>query len=229
VHSIRGIIDFLRHIDEYRPHGAWAYLVPFIVLFAETGLVITPFLPGDTLLFAVGLLSRPEKQALNIWIILPMLTLAPLCGDCSNFMIGRWLGPKLFSNPHSKIFRRSSLDRTHEFFDKHGRNTIILARWVAVIRTFAPFVAGMGRMEFPTFFRFSAIGAWIWVWTCLLAGYFFGGIPAVKDHFGLAMLVMLGAGLIPISLELTSQWREIREREAKGEPLAASSEPVGEE
>lgn len=219
VQSIHNIFEFLRHIDEhFHPHGVYGYLIPFLVLFAETGLVITPFLPGDTLLFAVGIFARPEKHALNIWILLPLMVLAPLCGDITNFTIGKTLGPRLFSNKHSKLFRRSALDKTHEFFEKHGKNTIVLARWVAVIRTFAPFVAGMGQMPFRTFFKFSAIGAWIWVWTCMLAGYFFGAIPAVKDHLAYALVGMLLVGAIPISIEVLKQRQEIRERQAKGIP-----------
>jgi membrane-associated protein len=216
VEFFRNLFDFLRHFDErFHPHGFYAYLAPFLVLFAETGLVVTPFLPGDTLLFAMGVLARPEKHALNIWILLPLMTLAPLCGDSTNFFIGRWFGPRLFSDKHSKIFRRSALDKTHEFFEKHGQKTIILARWVAIIRTFAPFVAGMGRMEFLQFIRFSAIGAFFWVWGCMLAGYFFGAIPAVKEHFAWAILAMLLVGAIPISIEILKQRQEFKTREAE--------------
>lgn len=214
IHSIRDLFEFLRHVDEhFKPHGLYGYLIPFLVLFAETGFVVTPFLPGDTLLFAVGLLSRPDRHGLNIFICLPLLTLAPLCGDSTNFMIGKWFGHKLFSNENSRIFRRSALDKTHEFFEKHGERTIILARWVAVVRTFAPFVAGMGEMKFSRFIRFSAIGAFFWVWGCMLAGYFFGAIPAVRDHFGLAMIAMLLVGAVPISIEILKQRQEIKERE----------------
>ena len=217
MHSLHNIIEYLLHIDEkFKPHGLYGYLVPFLVLFAETGLVITPFLPGDTLLFAIGVLARPERNALNIWILLPLMTLAPLCGDSTNFMIGKWFGPKLFSNKHSKIFRRSALDKTHEFFEKHGQNTIILARWVAIVRTFAPFVAGMGQMPYAKFIRFSAMGAFFWVWGCMLAGYFFGAITAVREHFGLAILAMLLVGVIPISIEVLKQRQEFKERERMG-------------
>jgi len=206
--------EYVRHIDEhFQPHGVYGYLVPFLVLFAETGLVVTPFLPGDTLLFFVGLMARPDRHALNIYILLPLLTLAPLCGDSTNFMIGRWFGHRMFRNENSKIFRRSALERTHEFFEKHGERTIILARWVAIVRTFAPFVAGMGEMRFAKFIRYSAFGAFFWVWGCMLAGYFFGAIPAVREHFGLAMLAMLLAGAIPIAFEVLKQRQEVKARE----------------
>lgn len=213
MHSIHDIIVYLRNIDEnFHPHGLYAYLIPFLVLFAETGFVVTPFLPGDTLLFTIGVLARPEKHALNILILLPLMTLAPLCGDTTNFMIGKWFGPRLFSDKHSKLFRRSALDKTHEFFEKHGEKTIILARWVAIVRTFAPFVAGMGQMPYLQFIRFSAVGAFFWVWGCMLAGYFFGAIPAVKEHFGWAILGMLLVGAVPIAWEVLKQQQEFRER-----------------
>ena len=207
-------------------NGNGTYAIFFAVLFAETGFVITPFLPGDTLLFFAGLFARPEKHALNLWVLLPVLTLAPLAGDCTNFHIGMLLGPKLFSNKHSKLFRRSALDKTHEFFEKHGRNTIVLARWVAVVRTFAPFVAGMSQMSFKVFIKYSAIGAILWVWVCTLAGYFFGAIPVVQDNFGLAMVGMLLVGAIPIGIEILKQRQEIRERGTPSEPALPDDEPA---
>jgi membrane-associated protein len=218
IHSLHDLFEFLRHIDEnFSPRGFYGYLIPFLVLFAETGLVVTPFLPGDTLLFTLGLFARPDRHALNIYILLPLLTLAPLCGDSTNFLIGRWFGHRMFSNPKSKIFRRSALDKTHEFFEKHGERTIILARWVAIVRTFAPFVAGMGEMRFTKFIRYSAIGAFFWVWGCMLAGYFFGAMPVVHKNFGYAILAMLLAGAIPISIEILKQRQEIKAREAQEE------------
>ncbi|MHB8637995.1 MAG: DedA family protein [Fimbriimonadaceae bacterium] len=223
--SINNLFHFLLHIDEkvgplIHRNGNWTYAIFFAVLFAETGLVVTPFLPGDTLLFFAGLFARPEKHSLNIYILLPLMTLAPLCGDSTNFMIGKWFGSRLFSDKHSKIFRRSALDKTHEFFEKHGQKTIVLARWVAIVRTFAPFVAGMGRMPYLQFIRFSAIGAFFWVWGCMLAGYFFGAIPAVSEHFSFAILAMLLVGAIPIALEILKQRQEFREREARAKSTA---------
>ncbi len=217
--SITHFFHFLLHIDEkveplIRHNGSGTYVIFFAVLFAETGFVITPFLPGDTLLFFAGIFARPEKHALNLGILLPVMTFAPLCGDITNFHIGMFLGPRLFSNAHSKLFRRSALDKTHEFFEKHGKNTIVLARWVAIVRTFAPFVAGMGQMPFKVFIKYSAIGAVAWVWACTLAGYFFGGIPAVRDNFGLAVLGMLLVGAVPIAIEILKQRQEIKDREA---------------
>lgn len=230
--SLRHLFHFLLHIDEKIPglihrNGDASYLILFAVVFCETGFVVTPFLPGDTLLFAAGVFAHPSKHALNIWVLLGVMTLAPLCGDVTNFQIGRLIGARLFSNKHSKIFRHSALEKTHEFFEKHGRNTIILARWVAIVRTFAPFVAGMGDMRFFTFIKYSAIGAVIWVWVCTLSGYFFGSIPAVQEHFALAMLVMLLAGAIPISLEVLKHRGEMREREAMAAARLSDDSPPG--
>lgn len=189
-------LEFIRHLDDkiaglIQVSPPMAYLTLFLIVFAETGLVIMPFLPGDTLLFAAGIFAHPEKNGFNIWLLLFLLTLAPLLGDTVNYHLGKWLGPKLFKNENSKIFKRSHLLATQEFFEKHGPKTVIIARWIPIVRTFAPFVAGMGAMEYKRFFSYSLLGAFLWVWICVWAGYLLGGIPMVKDHFELVMLIMM--------------------------------------
>ncbi len=200
------LIDFLRHLDKgieslVHHFGPWAYAILFLVLFAETGFVVTPFLPGDTLLFAAGIFSRPELYGFNIWVILPVLTLAPICGDLVNYHIGKWLGPRLFANPNSKILNRKNLERTHEFFERYGAKTVMLARWVPIVRTFAPFVAGMSGMTFRKFFSYSVAGACVWVWVCVGAGYLFAKNTFVREHFELAMLALVIVTVIPLIVE----------------------------
>ncbi len=197
-------LEFIRHLDDkiaglIQVSPPLAYLALFLIIFAETGLVIMPFLPGDTLLFAAGIFAHPEKNGFNVWLLLFLLTLAPLLGDTVNYHMGKWLGPKLFKNEHSKFFKRSHLLATQEFFEKHGPKTVIIARWIPIVRTFAPFVAGMGAMEYKRFFSYSLLGAVLWVWICVWAGYLLGGIPFFKDHFEgvmLAMMVITGGPVV---------------------------------
>lgn len=205
------VLDFIRHLDVHvaeliKNFGGWTYAILFGILFAETGLVVTPFLPGDTLLFAAGLFSRPEsagrEAGLNIWIVLPLLTLAPLCGDNLNYFFGHWLGPKLFHKEGSRFFKKENLDKTHEFYEKYGPLAVILARWIPVIRTFSPFVAGMGSMPYRKFLLFSLIGAVIWVWSLVLAGYYLAKAPWVRDNFEWAMIIMIVITGGPVVIEV---------------------------
>ena len=184
--------------------GNWGYLILFLVIFAETGLVFCPFLPGDTLLFAVGLYCRPEKGALSLPITLGLLILAAMTGDQSNYHMGKFFGMKWFHNEKSKFFKRENLDKTHEYFERRGPSTVIFARFIPIIRTTAPFVAGMGTMKHRLFTVFSFVAAFLWVMICTMAGYLFGGIPAVKSNFGLAAIGMLLLSLIPLSFEILS-------------------------
>lgn len=207
------LIQKLLHADksvEWAIHhfGGWIYLLLAGVLFMETGFVITPFLPGDTLLFAAGIFSHPERHALNLWIVLPVLTLGPLLGDTVNFHLGKWVGPHLFRNEKSKLFKKSYLDKTHLFFEKYGQKTIVLARWVPIVRTFSPFVAGLSQMPYRQFIGYSTVGAVIWVWVCVFAGYLFGGLPVVRDNFEIAMLGLVFVSLIPITIEYIKHRRE---------------------
>lgn len=180
---ISTLIDFILHIDQHLVHlsdqyGPWIYAILFIVIFCETGLVVTPFLPGDSLLFAAGGIAA--IGGMNIHVMVLLLLAAAILGDAANFMIGKYFGQKLFANPDSKIFRRSYLEKTHAFYEKHGGKTIIIARFVPIVRTFAPFVAGMGDMHYGTFIRYNIIGAVLWVLSFSYAGYFFANIPVVK-------------------------------------------------
>jgi membrane-associated protein len=211
------LIDFIKNIDDYIGRmivqfGPWTYLILFLIVFAETGLVFMPFLPGDSLLLAAGIFSNPNRQGLDLKILLPVLTLAPLVGDSVNYHVGKWLGPRLFRSETSRFLNRKHLAKTEEFFVKHGAKTIIIARWVPIVRTFAPFVAGMGAMEYKRFFGYSVLGAFIWVWTCVLVGYYFGQIKWVEDNFEYAILAIIAVSLLPILFEAIKHRREAKQR-----------------
>lgn len=179
---IQFIIDFILHIDVHlaeliAQYGIWVYAILFLIIFCETGLVVTPFLPGDSLLFVAGALGSLPTNNINVHIMALALILAAILGDSSNYLIGRFFGEKLFSNRDSKIFKQSYLEKTHGFYEKYGGKTIILARFVPIVRTFAPFVAGMGHMNYRHFSVFNVTGGIIWVVIFIYAGYFFGGLP----------------------------------------------------
>lgn len=193
-------IDFILHIDHYLgdltlQYGPWIYAILFVVLFCETGLVVTPFLPGDSLLFVAGTLATLQPNALNVHLLVAFMILAAVLGDGANFFIGRSIGEKMFSNPDSRVFKRAYLDKTHAFYEKHGGKTIVIARFVPIVRTFAPFVAGMGKMHYRFFLSSNLIGGALWVCLFVYAGYFFGSLPLVKNN-----LQILLAGIIIISL-----------------------------
>jgi membrane-associated protein len=194
-------------------YGPWTYGIMFAIIFAETGLVIMPFLPGDTLLFAAGLVS--EEHGLNIWLVLLTLTVAPICGDNVNYFFGKWLGPRLFRKDNSKIFKKQNLEKTHQFYEKYGPVAVILARWVPVVRTFSPFVAGMGAMSYLRFLRFSVIGAILWVWTLVWAGYFLGNIRWVNQNFEWVMILMIVFTGGPILIEILKHRYQSRKKAAK--------------
>jgi len=209
------LLHFVLHLDKNISHildqyGVWAYLIFFLIIFAETGLVVTPFLPGDTLLFAIGLFAA--KGSLSLPLSLLILISAALTGDQVNYHMGKYFGAKLFKNEHSKIFKRSNLDKTHEYFERRGPSTVIFARFIPIIRTTAPFVAGMGTMEHRLFTMFSFVAALLWVGICTMAGYLFGGIPSVRDNFGLAALGMLLLSLIPLTIEVIGHRRHVKKQ-----------------
>lgn len=202
---ISTIIDFILHIDQHLVHltaqyGPWIYAILFVVIFCETGLVVTPFLPGDSLLFAAGGIAA--IGGMNIHVMVLLLLAAAILGDAANFMIGKYFGQKLFANPNSKIFRRSYLEKTHAFYENHGGKTIIIARFVPIVRTFAPFVAGMGDMHYATFIRYNIIGAVLWVLLFSYAGYFFANIPVVKNNLGLVMAAIIVISILPAVVEV---------------------------
>ncbi|QIK61229.1 DedA family protein [Dysgonomonas sp. HDW5A] len=209
---IHFIIDFILHIDRHllelvENYGVWVYAILFLIIFCETGLVVTPFLPGDSLLFVAGALAASNVTGdFNIIILNIILITAAILGDAVNYTIGRFFGEKLFSNPDSKIFKQSYLEKTHQFYEKHGGKTIILARFVPIVRTFAPFVAGMGHMGYKHFAAFNVIGGVIWVVLFTLLGYFVGTIEWVQQNLKLLMVAIIFLSIVPAIVEV------IRER-----------------
>jgi membrane-associated protein len=194
-------IDLILHLDKYlidvvNLYHNYFYIILFLVIFCETGLVVTPFLPGDSLLFVAG--SLAATGSLDPWILAITICAAAFLGDNSNFFIGKFLGEHLFKNPQSKIFRREILEKTHDFYAHHGGKTVIIARFLPLIRTFAPFVAGIGHMRYLRFISFSLIGSLLWVSIFLGGGYLFGNIPIIRAHLSLIILVVMVLSLIPI-------------------------------
>jgi len=215
VEFLQQIIDFILHIDRHLielcdVYGMWIYAILFLIIFCETGLVVTPFLPGDSLLFAIG--SLAAIGALQVEYVIPLLILAALIGDNTNYWIGRKIGPKVFSQEKSKFFNKEYLDRTHRFYEKHGRMTVILARFLPFIRTFAPFVAGIGHMTYRIFLLFSVIGALLWVNLFVLIGYFFGNLPFIKQHFSIVVIVLVLIPGIPALVEFMRHFLERRNK-----------------
>jgi len=209
---IQFVIDFILHIDVHlaelvAQYGAWVYGILFLILFCETGLVVTPFLPGDSLLFVAGALAALPTNDLNVHLMVFLMAIAAIVGDAVNYTIGRVFGERLFSNPNSKIFRRSYLDKTHKFYEKHGGKTIILARFVPIVRTFAPFVAGMGHMSYRHFAAYNVIGALVWVLLFTYAGYLFGNVPIVQNNLKLLIVAIIVLSILPGVIEI---WRHKR-------------------
>ncbi|HMW47618.1 MAG TPA: DedA family protein, partial [Cellvibrionaceae bacterium] len=201
------LVDFILHVDVhlvelFNQYGLWIYAILFCIIFCETGLVATPFLPGDSLLFAAGALMAASN--LNVHSLALLLWLAAVSGDSTNYTVGRFLGARLFANPNSKIFRTDYLLKTQGYFDRYGGRTLIMARFMPIVRTFAPFVAGMGKMPFARFIRFSVLGGFLWVFSFIYAGFYFGGIPAVRKNFTLLILGIIFVSFLPIFIEL---WR----------------------
>ena len=201
------IIDFILHIDQHmielvQNYHLWTYAILFLIIFCETGLVVTPFLPGDSLLFVAGAITAQPDMPLEIGYLVLIVFVAAVLGDSCNYMIGHFFGKKLFSNPDSKIFKQSSLDKTHEYFRKYGGKTIILARFIPIVRTFAPFVAGMGKMNYYYFMVYNLTGAALWVGIFCLAGYFFGDLPFVQQNLKLLLLAIIVISVMPAVIEV---------------------------
>ncbi|HEV8177781.1 MAG TPA: DedA family protein [Gemmatimonadales bacterium] len=197
------IIDLFLHLDTHlgqliSQYGTWTHLILFLIVFCETGLVITPFLPGDSLLFAAGTFAA--LGALDLWLVVLLLIIAAIAGDTVNYWIGAYIGPRAFRGD-IRFLRKEYLDRTHAFYEKHGGKTIILARFVPIIRTFAPFVAGVGAMSYPKFIVYNVAGAVLWVGLFVLGGYFFGNIPVVQKNFTLVILAIIAISVLPIVVE----------------------------
>ena len=196
-------LDLILHLDVYldllvNNFGPWIYAILFLVIFCETGLVVMPFLPGDSLLFIAGAVAA--GGGMDPVLLGGLLMLAAILGDSTNYVIGRTAGEKLFSNPNSKIFRRDYLQKTHDFYDKHGGKTVTLARFLPIIRTFAPFVAGVARMPYPRFFGFSVLGTILWVGGLVTLGYFFGNVPFIKKNLSLLVVAIILLSLVPMIL-----------------------------
>ena len=199
------IIDFILHIDQHltelaAQYGVWIYGILFLIIFCETGLVVMPLLPGDSLLFAAGSIAAIGEM--NIHLMVVLLIIAAILGDAVNFMIGKFFGEKLFANPNSKIFKQSHLQKTQQFYAKHGGKTIILARFIPIVRTFAPFVAGMGHMTYHHFLAYNVIGGVLWVTLFSYLGYFFGNLPIVKDNLSLVLIAIIVLSILPGIIEI---------------------------
>ncbi|MDY7562038.1 DedA family protein [Pseudomonas sp. 10B1] len=194
-------IDVILHLDVYLDmlvtnYGTWIYAILFLVIFCETGLVVMPFLPGDSLLFIAGAVAA--GGGMDPVLLAGLLMLAAILGDSTNYIVGRTAGEKLFSNPNSKIFRRDYLNKTHDFYERHGGKTVTLARFLPIIRTFAPFVAGVGKMTYLRFFLFSALGTVAWVGGLVTLGYFFGNVPFIKKNLSLLVVAIILLSLLPM-------------------------------
>jgi membrane-associated protein len=198
-------IDIILHLDQHLVSwlalfGPWIYVLLFLIIFCETGLVVTPFLPGDSLLFALGALSALEN-GLNVWILLSTLTIAGILGDTVNYHLGKYLGPKVFRN-ESRFFRTQYLTQTQEFYNKWGAFTIVAARFAPIVRTFAPFVAGIGSMNYKKFLAYNVLGAIAWVFSFVLAGHFFGNIPVIKRNFTVVIFGVIFVSILPMLIPM---------------------------
>jgi membrane-associated protein len=203
------IIDLFLHLDVHlanlvNTYDVWVYAILFCIIFCETGLVVTPFLPGDSLLFVSGTLASFPNNGLNVHLLVGLLTVAAVSGDAVNYTIGRFFGEKLFHNPDSKIFKRAYLEKTHVFYERHGGKTIILARFVPIIRTFAPFVGGIGRMTYGRFASFNVVGGVIWTTAFVYAGFLFGGLEVVRKNLQILVLFIIFISILPAFVEI---WR----------------------
>jgi membrane-associated protein len=210
---LQQLASFVLHVDRHlaeliQAYGAWTYLILFLIVFCETGLVVTPFLPGDSLLFAAGTFAALDS-GLSIWLLVILLMVAAILGDTVNYWIGHYLGDRAYN---IKWIKKEYLDKTHAFFEKHGGKTIFLARFVPIVRTFAPFVAGIGHMSYGYFISYNFIGGITWVALFTLAGYFFGNIPFVRENFEFVIIAIILISVMPIGIEW---WKARREKKAE--------------
>jgi membrane-associated protein len=201
IDAVKFLIDFILHIDKHlfeivSKYETWTYLILFLIVFAETGLVVMPLLPGDSLLFAAGAIAG-SSGGLDIFYLMIILFIAVFAGDNTNYFIGNYIGPKVFEKNY-RFLKKEYLEQTREFYAKHGGKAIIMARFVPIVRTFAPFVAGVGSMTYKRFIGFSLFGSFLWITICLWAGYFFGGLTFVKENFSIVVLAIIVISVIPI-------------------------------
>ena len=211
---LKHLLDFILHLDKHlaeiiQDYGAWTYAILFLIIFVETGVVVLPFLPGDSLLFAAGSLAALPGSPLNVWVMMGLLIGAAVLGDTLNYHIGDYLGPRVFRE-NSRFLKREHLERTQAFYQKHGAKTIILARFIPIIRTFAPFVAGVGTMSYTKFLSYNVVGAVLWVSILTLAGYFFGQMEIVQKNFSLVVLAIIVLSVLPAVFEFFKSRRESR-------------------
>lgn len=215
IELIQYLIDLFLHLDEHlsviiQTYGVWTYALLFLVIFMETGLVVTPFLPGDSLLFAAGTFASPalaqpgQAPPMNVWLLWFLLMGAAVLGDTANYWIGHYIGPRAFSG-EVRFLKKEYLDRTHEFYEKHGGKTIVLARFIPIIRTFAPFVAGVGAMNYGRFLSYNVIGGILWVTIFTWGGYFFGNLPFVQENFSFVVLAIILISVLPAVYEVVKE------------------------
>jgi membrane-associated protein len=212
VEILKGLLDFILHLDKHlspiiQEYGAWTYLLLFAIVFCETGLVVTPILPGDSLLFAAGAFAA--NGSLSIWVLIGALIAAAILGDTANYWIGHFLGHRLL-NARRRVIKPEHLAYTHEFFEKYGGKTVIIARFVPIVRTFAPFVAGLGSMSYGRFMAYNAVGGVAWVLLCTLAGYLFGNLPFVRENFSIVVLAIIFVSLLPAVWEILQARKRAR-------------------
>jgi membrane-associated protein len=217
VEFIKQIVDLFLHLDQHlreivQQSGSLTYVILFLVIFAETGLVVTPFLPGDSLLFAVGAIAAIPETGLNLWALIGLMFIAAVLGDAVNYSIGRFLGPKVFKENSGMLLNKKHLLHTKKFYDKHGGKTIIIARFIPIVRTFAPFVAGIGHMNYTRFASYNIVGAFFWVLPFTVAGYFFGNLPAVQKNFHYVILGIIVLSIVPAVIEF---WKARSEAKAE--------------
>jgi membrane-associated protein len=216
---ITTLIDLFLHLDQHlnviiRDYGLWTYLILFVIIFCETGLVVTPILPGDSLLFAAGAFAA--GGALDPFMLFGLLSLAAVAGDTVNYWVGNLVGPKIFYKEEVRFFKKEYLIRTHEFYERHGGKTIIIARFIPIIRTFAPFVAGIGQMTYMRFISYNVIGGIVWIAVFVYGGYFFGNLPLVKNNFTLVIMAIIFISILPGIFEFIRQ----RMQASPGKPVS---------
>lgn len=217
---VYSLIDFILHIDQHlveivNDYQMWTYLILFLIIFIETGVVVMPFLPGDSLLFAAGMLAA-QPNDLNVWILIALLLVAAIAGDSMNYSIGRRFGMQItkFKLFGKRVVKDEQIEKTHSFYEKYGSKTIVIARFVPIVRTLAPFVGGIGRMHYGTFLTYNVVGGFIWVVGITLAGYFLGNIPLIRDNFSTVVLLIIFLSILPIIFEIIKEKMSNRNRKA---------------
>ncbi len=216
---LKKLVDFIIHIDRHlaeiiASYGLWTYGVLFLIIFAETGLVVMPLLPGDSLLFAAGAFCAKPETGLNVHLMAGLLLVAAILGDTVNYWVGRKIGPAVFKREDSIWLRKKHLDKAHAFFEKYGGRAVILARFVPIVRTFVPFIAGVGSMTYPRFMAYNVIGGFVWIYFFTYAGFMFGNQPFVQKNFKLVILAIIILSVLPIVVEFFREWQKSRKAPA---------------